>query len=192
MANTETTTYEIITLEPEGWTTDYIGTENTFATIDEALEAIRSLRALGGEWADTAYAVREAGTYQPIYGTESGAESTTCVHCDAELGDGAADVPAIDDDEAWAELAGDHAPDCEWVATRSGHYNAWHHFTIDIRRMSGDDWIAWCEAPDDDRIRGGGADPDRAFDTVYVEAPSRTQAREYLDSQLLPGMTISD
>ena len=57
--------------------------------------------------------------------------------------------------------------------------------------MADSDWEGWCES-DDDRILGGGADPQREFDTVYVEAPSRIQAREYLDSQLLPGMRISD
>ena len=190
MARTETTTtYEIVTLEDGEWVTDYVGAENTFNTIDDALDAIRSLRELGGEWAYAAYAVREPGTYQPIYGTERGVLGSTCAYCDAELGE--ADVPGADDDEAWAALEGDHAPGCEWVDTRAGRHNAWHSFTIDIRRMADSDWEGWCES-DDDRIRGGGADPQREFDTVYVEAPSRIQAREYLDSQLLPGMRISD
>jgi len=61
MANTETTTFEIVTLEDGEWVTDYVGAENTFNTIDEALEAIRSRRALGGEWAATACGVRETG-----------------------------------------------------------------------------------------------------------------------------------
>jgi hypothetical protein len=157
MSNTETTTYEIVTLEEDGeWVTDYVGAENTFTTIDDALDAIRSLRELGGERAEAWYAVCETGTYQPIYGTERGVESTTCVFCDADLHDADADVPAIDDDDAWAALEGDHAPGCKWVDTRAGRHNAWHSFT------------------------------------VYVEAPSRIQAREYLDSQLLPGMRISD
>lgn len=125
MARTETTTtFEIVTLEDGEWTTAYVGTENTFTTIDDALDAIRSLRELGGEWADTAYAVRETGTYQPIYGTERGVESTICVFCDADLHDADADVPAIDDDDAWAALEGDHAPGCEWVDTRAGRHNA--------------------------------------------------------------------
>lgn len=70
MARAETTTFEIVTLEAHGWTTDYVGTENTFAIIDEAIEAIHSLRALGGERAEAQYAVRETRTaYWPIYGT---------------------------------------------------------------------------------------------------------------------------
>lgn len=69
MSNTETTTYEIVTLEDGEWVTDYVGAENTFNTIDEALEAIHSLRALGGEWAEARYAVRETGESLPVYGT---------------------------------------------------------------------------------------------------------------------------
>ena len=184
MSNTETTTYEIVTLEDGEWVTDYVGTENTFATIDEALEAIRSLRALGGEWADTIYGVRGAGDTEVLY------QTLICAYCNAGIEPIDA-VPVADDDEAWAALEGDHALGCEWVDTRAGRHNAWHSFTIDIRRMADSDWEGWCES-DDDRIRGGGADPQREFDTVYVEAPSRIQAREYLDSQLLPGMRISD
>lgn len=69
MANTETTTYEIVTLEAGEWTTDYVGTENTFTTIDDALDAIRSLRELGDEWADTIYGVRGAGDTEVLYQT---------------------------------------------------------------------------------------------------------------------------
>lgn len=28
-------------------------------------------------------------------------------------------VPASSDDDAWEELAKEHAPDCEWIATRA-------------------------------------------------------------------------
>jgi hypothetical protein len=47
-----------------------------------------------------------------------------CIYCNAELSDGEGPdgviaVPAADDDEAWAEIAGAHADGCEWVETRA-------------------------------------------------------------------------
>lgn len=61
MARTETTTYEIVTLEAHGWTTDYVGAGNTFDTIDEALAAIFSLIGLGDEWATPDYGIMYGG-----------------------------------------------------------------------------------------------------------------------------------
>ena len=61
MARTENATYEIITLEAGEWTTDYVGTENTFDTIDEALAAIFSRIGLGDEWATPDYGIMYGG-----------------------------------------------------------------------------------------------------------------------------------
>lgn len=43
------------------WTTDGIGdpSANRFSSAEEAEDAIESLRALGGEWAEAEYRVRE-------------------------------------------------------------------------------------------------------------------------------------
>ena len=40
-----------------------------------------------------------------------------CVYCGHETY--ITDVPAYDDDEAWADIALEHAEDCEWVLTRA-------------------------------------------------------------------------
>lgn len=44
-----------------------------------------------------------------------------CAYCNAEIvGDpDTTPVPAVDDDEAWEELACQHAADCEWIETRA-------------------------------------------------------------------------
>ena len=41
----------------------------------------------------------------------------TCVYCNRIVSSG--DVPAVDDDAAWATLAEEHAEWCEWIATRA-------------------------------------------------------------------------
>jgi hypothetical protein len=47
-----------------------------------------------------------------------------CAYCGVDLPDSdAAEVPAVDDDAEWAELAAQHAPDCEWIATRAHRIN---------------------------------------------------------------------
>jgi hypothetical protein len=57
--------YEIITRNPNNppgyrdWTTDAIGQPNEFVTREEAEEAIESLKALGDDWAEAEYRVRE-------------------------------------------------------------------------------------------------------------------------------------
>lgn len=61
-AQTETT-YEVVSFErskpylPPAWTNE-LGDDNEFASEEEALEAIQSLRGLGDEWADGIYGVR--------------------------------------------------------------------------------------------------------------------------------------
>lgn len=44
-----------------------------------------------------------------------------CVYCDHE--DVTLDPPPVDDDDAWEELATEHAPDCEWIETRAHRVN---------------------------------------------------------------------
>ena len=48
-------------------------------------------------------------------------EYERCAYCGADLPAEAEDVkpPAVDDDEAWAELAKEHGTGCEWVETRA-------------------------------------------------------------------------
>jgi hypothetical protein len=45
-------------------------------------------------------------------------ETVECVYCYCQV---PADetVPPVGDDAAWAELAREHADDCEWVLTRA-------------------------------------------------------------------------
>lgn len=43
---------------------------------------------------------------------------TECAYCGALL-DEEGEVPAVDDDEAWAALALEHADGCDWVETRA-------------------------------------------------------------------------
>ena len=45
-----------------------------------------------------------------------------CAYCDVSLpwaGVNPRPVPAEDDDDAWADIAVMHRPDCEWIATRA-------------------------------------------------------------------------
>jgi len=44
--------------------------------------------------------------------------TTPCIDCGADVRACAA-LPALDDDEAWAELTREHSRGCEWVKTRS-------------------------------------------------------------------------
>lgn len=45
---------------------------------------------------------------------------TECLCCWAMIPSASAEVvPPVDDDAAWAEIAGQHADDCEWVRTRA-------------------------------------------------------------------------
>lgn len=44
--------------------------------------------------------------------------TTECAYCSADVTERSA-VPAGDDAEAWAELAKEHRPGCEWVVTRA-------------------------------------------------------------------------
>lgn len=60
--------------------------------------------------------------YEPTGRTTTvGAIMIRCLYCDALLSAEQNDRPnpAIDDDEAWAEIATEHAADCEWIATRA-------------------------------------------------------------------------
>lgn len=41
-----------------------------------------------------------------------------CIYCNAEVADETR-VPALDDEDAWQELAREHATDCEWILTRA-------------------------------------------------------------------------
>jgi hypothetical protein len=43
-----------------------------------------------------------------------------CIYCDQEIPlEKATEVPSPSDDAAWERLAEDHAPGCEWIATRA-------------------------------------------------------------------------
>ena len=41
-----------------------------------------------------------------------------CIYCGAEIEENEP-VPAVDDDDAWEKLAGQHYGDCEWIETRA-------------------------------------------------------------------------
>ncbi len=46
-----------------------------------------------------------------------GAEVERCASCAAVLR--SEEVPGVEDDAAWARLAPEHRPGCEWIATRA-------------------------------------------------------------------------
>jgi hypothetical protein len=47
-------------------------------------------------------------------------EFEECAYCGTEIvGADMGRVPELDDDEAWERIAAEHAPDCEWIATRA-------------------------------------------------------------------------
>jgi hypothetical protein len=47
-----------------------------------------------------------------------------CAYCGREVpGTGEEQTPAVDDDDAWAQLARYHYPDCEWIITRAHRVN---------------------------------------------------------------------
>jgi hypothetical protein len=72
------------------------------------------------QWAESEDAVLE-------YDVETGADAATlneCIYCQHEI-TARQDItpPAVDDHAAWVALAGDHADDCEWIATRAHRIN---------------------------------------------------------------------
>ena len=48
-------------------------------------------------------------------------ETSCCICCNAEVPgcEDCPNAPPVDDDDAWDELAADHAVDCEWILTRA-------------------------------------------------------------------------
>lgn len=111
--------YEIVTIDTAGnYSAEGVGSENEFDGIAEALDAIDSLIDLGGEWRACTYAVREIGTEYPEPGTRSDGPDEICAYCETQV-TRLWVIPAIDEDAAWAELAGLHADGCEWITTRA-------------------------------------------------------------------------
>ena len=45
-------------------------------------------------------------------------EYSECIYCGADV-TGFEEVPAVDDDAAWASLAEKHETACEWIETRA-------------------------------------------------------------------------
>lgn len=60
----------------------------------------------------------QAGEEEPWWQT-SEEQDVDCAYCGRTIRGGDDVVPAVDDDEAWAEIAKAHAGDCEWVRTRA-------------------------------------------------------------------------
>jgi len=44
-------------------------------------------------------------------------ETVDCIYCGASVP--SCSVPSVDDEDAWTELAAEHADDCEWIRTRA-------------------------------------------------------------------------
>lgn len=56
--------------------------------------------------------------------THSRYQPEACAYCTSTvLTDQDNPVPAVDDDDAWAGLIGDHDDDCPWIATRAHRVN---------------------------------------------------------------------
>ncbi len=45
-------------------------------------------------------------------------DESACIYCGHDVTDTSL-IPPADDNEAWEELAEEHADDCEWVMTRA-------------------------------------------------------------------------
>jgi len=105
-----------------------------------------------------------------------------CAYCghDTDI----ASVPAVDDDAAWAVVAKQHKPDCEWVMTRAHRVAAPHHY--DVREDGGAettiyaaDFDAACELAED-WVRGGDYDLERGEEITvhaYVRDPETDEQR---------------
>jgi hypothetical protein len=91
-----------------GWEAPWMPTEEDMDAVIEAIghkptaeQWIEAGRRWGVRWVGDAH-VAEA----------------SCIYCDAAVR-ARADVPALDDDATWRELASEHFADCEWVQTRA-------------------------------------------------------------------------
>lgn len=102
-------------LDARVWTSEGIGTDNEFATAEEACEALDNLLAPTGSWEDGWFRV-VSDTGQVWWEGASG-----CVYC-GSTDDPESGPPVIvteTGDAEWAERARLHASDCEWILSRA-------------------------------------------------------------------------
>ena len=60
-------------------------------------------------------------------GEAQGTAQTVCAYCGMRTPspDRETPTPAVDDHAAWAEVAREHQPWCEWVVTRAWQWEEW-------------------------------------------------------------------
>lgn len=93
-------------------TTDHLGqlaTEEDLAAFKATVERIRPAFESETEAIDWLYG---DGDYMPRM------DANICIYCGL-LGLHGSEVPAVDDDEAWARLGAEHESYCEWLDTRA-------------------------------------------------------------------------
>lgn len=102
---------------------EYDGTEHQLETRNEwGLECRETIQTEDGYYNDWWYHDRCDGTYLREDELVTLYDPDICLYCGKWLpwaGVNPPSVPAADDDDAWADLAPEHAQDCEWVATRA-------------------------------------------------------------------------
>jgi len=90
-----------------------------FATLEEAQE---TLRACGGDFAETTLEVRGGTRIVDERGETLGHvvdDYHECLYCNREIAGPEGPVPAVEDDEAWGQMASAHEPGCDWIETRA-------------------------------------------------------------------------
>lgn len=66
------------------------------------------------------FATNDEGTAATLWLPEPPSRTVECIYCSAMIQDPGEDQPpAVTDAGAWAALAQQHAPDCEWIITRA-------------------------------------------------------------------------
>ena len=80
---------------------------------------------VGGDSGNIARRVQSAAKRAALTEWAAQQRAATCLYC-GRVGPLLDDrgVPGVGDDDAWAELAGEHEPTCEWVATRAHRLEA--------------------------------------------------------------------
>lgn len=90
--------------------------KGSYATIDDARAAIDDLQARQNY--GTLAIIEVAGGVEARYPITGEIYRRTCLYCEQETDDHTL-IPEVGDDEAWGDLAGEHADDCEWLTTRA-------------------------------------------------------------------------
>jgi hypothetical protein len=93
----------------------------------ESRDYMLRVRLSDDERAELARRAAQAGTNMSEYVRRqvlAEPATTECIYCGRTVsGTGEEPTPAVADDDAWAALAPQHEPDCEWITTRAHRIN---------------------------------------------------------------------